>query len=125
MTPFIEVFGIEKVIFVDGTNMGNIEANNLETRLGLKHQLHFEFNAKKHFNCLTEPHAYCLSDAKGRPSSSTVDKRAKLAHEIGILEAYFKPQMELLPKLIFPMFSTDMFCHNNQQRFEWLKSYVC
>ena len=123
MTPFIEVFGIDKVIFVDGTNMGNSEAVYLETRLGLKHQLRFEFNAKKHFNCLTAPHAYCLSDAKGRPS--TVDKRAKLSHEIEVLEGYFKPQMVLLMKLIFPSMTTDEFCHDEQQRFQWLKSYVC
>ena len=84
MAPFIEVFGIDKVIFVDGTNMGNSEAVYLETQLGLKHQLHFEINAKKHFNCLTKPNAFCLSDAKGRPSS--IDKRAKLSHEIKVLE---------------------------------------
>ena len=125
MAPFIEVFGKDKVILVDGTNMGNAEAGHLEARLGLKHQLHFEFNSKKNFNCLTAPHAYCLSDAKGRPS--TIDKRARLSHEVEVLIGYYKPQMTLLRKLIFPTMSTDKYCHDDDahQRFKWLKSYVC
>ena len=99
--------------------MGNVEASHLEEHLGLKHELKFEFNKQKGFNCLTKPQKYCLSDAKGRPS--TIDKRAKLKKEIGILEEYFKPQMELLFKLIFPDLSADEFCANSEsQRFQWL-----
>ena len=100
--------------------MGNVEAAHLEEQLGLKHELKFEFNKQKGFNCLTQPQKYCLSDAKGRPS--TIDKRAKLKKEISVLEEYFKPQMKLLFNLIFPNLSPDEFCANlDSQRFQWLR----
>ena len=55
LLPFIEVFGIENVILVDGTNMGNDEAGYIEKRLGLEQELHFEFDKQKKFNCLKQP----------------------------------------------------------------------
>ena len=103
--------------------MGNVEAAHVEKELGLEHELEFEFNEQKGFNCLIQPQKFCLSDAKGRPS--TIDKRAKLKKEISILEEYFKPQMMLLFKLIFPDLSVDQFCSDlDSQRFQWLRKRV-
>ena len=48
---------------------GNEETAYLEEQLGIEKELKFEFNEEKKFNCLTEPVPYCLSDAKGRPST--------------------------------------------------------
>ena len=48
---------------------GNEETAYLEEQLGIEQELKFEFNEEKKFNCLTEPVPYCLSDAKGRPST--------------------------------------------------------
>ena len=64
---------------------GNQETKYLEEELELKHELEFEFNSNKGFNCLVEPTDYCLSDAKGRPS--TVNKMAALAKEVSILSS--------------------------------------
>ena len=58
LLPFIEVFGIENVIIVDGSNMGNEEAGYIEERFNLDRELHFEFNTQKKFNCLTQPQVY-------------------------------------------------------------------
>ena len=63
--------------------MGNTEAKYFERRLGLNNELHFEFNEKKKFNCLSRPIEYCLSDAKGRKSA--VDKKSALKEESKIL----------------------------------------
>jgi len=123
LLPFLEVFGTDGVIIMDGSNMGNVEVAYLEQRLSLAHQLEFEFNAKKKFNCLASPLEYCLSDAKGRPS--TIDKRAKLKLEIEILQEYFKPQMVALFKLLYPQLSPSEFCEGQNQRFQWLSPYIC
>ena len=117
------VYGIDGVIIMDGSDMGNVEAAYLEQRLGLAHQLKFEFNDKKKFNCLASPLEYCLSDAKGRPS--TIDKRAKLKHEIGILQGYFKPQMVALFDILYPQLSRHVFCERKDQRFQRLNPYIC
>ena len=120
LIPFIEVFGRENIVILDGSNVGNVETTHLEEQLGLKYELKFEFNNQKGYNCLVQPHQYCLSDAKGRPS--TIDKRAKLKKEISILEDYYKPQMQMIFELLFPNLSREEFCENLEvQRFKWLR----
>ena len=55
LLPFIEVFGLEQMIFVDGSNMGNDEVRLIEERFGIDRELQFEFNQEKKFNCLVTP----------------------------------------------------------------------
>ena len=94
----------------------------LENRLGIDNELHFEFNQKKQFNCLSKPVPYCLSDAKGRPS--TINKMEALKEEVSILHRYYQPEMENVYRLLFPDLPVKDFC-NKDERFHWLKYYLC
>ena len=94
----------------------------LENRLGIDNELHFEFNQKKQFNCLSKPVPYCLSDAKGRPS--TINKMEALKEEVSILHRYYQPEMENVYRLLFPDLPVKDFC-NKDGRFHWLKYYLC
>ena len=124
LKPFIEVFGIENVIILDGANMGNSEAQYFESRLNLEHELQFEFNEQKHFNCLRQPVQYCLSDAKGRPS--TTNKTAALEPESKILFKYFQPEMREFAKLLIENNQlAASICTDAATRFLWLVKYIC
>ena len=101
---------------------GNEEVRYLEDRLGIDNELHFEFNKKKQFNCLSAPVPYCLSDAKGRPS--TINKMEILTKEVEILHNYYKNEMERTYKLLFPKMDILDFCQN-ENRFKWLRYYLC
>ena len=101
---------------------GDEEVYYLEDRLGIDHELHFEYNKKKQFNCLSQPVPYCLSDAKGRPS--TINKMEALKNEVSILHRYYQPEMEKTFELLFPGTSVKDFC-NTDGRFHWLKYYLC
>ena len=94
----------------------------LEDKLGIDHELHFEYNKKKQFNCLSQPVPYCLSDAKGRPS--TINKMEALKNEVSILHRYYQPEMEKIFKLLFPDTRIEDFCYTDG-RFHWLKYYLC
>ena len=94
----------------------------MEDRLGIDHELHFEYNEKKKFNCLSKPVPYCLSDAKGRPS--TINKMEALKNEVSILHRYYQPEMEKIYELIFPDQPVNEFCKKDG-RFHWLKYYLC
>ena len=126
LKPFIEVFGIDNVIILDGANMNTAEAQYFESRLNLEHELKFAFNERKHFNCLSEPIEYCLSDAKGRRSSPTMNKTAALESESKTLFKYFQPEMRDFAKLLIKNNQLSAsFCSDLATRFSWLVKYVC
>ena len=106
-------------------NVSDCRMVGMEGELELEHELQFEFNRAKGFNCLVEPTDYCLSDAKGRPS--TVNKMAALSHEVAILRQYYQPEMEKVFDLLYPQYNGNYttFCSIKKPRFEWLKTYVC
>ena len=101
---------------------GNDEVRYLENRLGIDNELHFEFNEKKQFNCLSKPVPYCLSDAKGRPS--TINKMEALKNEVSILHRYYEPEMAKILQFLYPGLAVESFCQIDG-RFHWLKYYLC
>ena len=84
--------------------------------------MHFEFNEKKQFNCLSKPVPYCLSDAKGRPS--TINKMEALKKEVSILHRYYEPEMAKILQFLYPGLAVESFCQIDG-RFHWLKYYLC
>lgn len=96
---------------------------------------------------MTQPVPYCLSDAKGRPSTinkmegrdsrtnlqikkefhtypSQVNPSKALKEEASILHNYYKPEMQKIYKLIYPELPVTEFCQN-ETRYKWLKNYLC
>ena len=120
---FIDVFGLEKMIFVDGTSMGNNEARHLEEQLNLEHELEFKFDHKKNFDCLWKPLKYCLSAAKGRRAG--MNMTLLLADEIRRLTDYYRLEMELFYLILYPTRDKLTFCADRSSRFAWLKKYIC
>ena len=63
LQPFLLNFS--KIHFVDGTNFNNFEVRLLEEFLGVEHELEFELDETKGFNCLSQPIEFCLGPHKG------------------------------------------------------------
>ena len=141
LQPFLKEFSLENFHFMDGTRMASTdaldEAQQFEKFLGLENDLDFERNEEKGFMCLSKPVEFCLSGAKGRKSTLDykVDKlfwsiglkilQKILEPEIKLLRDYFKPEMTKLFSLILPNETTNTFCSSPDNRFAWLKLYVC
>ena len=120
---FIDVFGLEQIIFVDGTSMSNNEARHLEEQLNVNHELEFKFDRKKNFDCLWKPLKYCLSAAKGRRTGLNLTMH--LADEIVRLKKYYQLEMELFYLVLYPTKDKSTFCADQNARFAWLKQYIC
>ena len=72
LRPFIDVFGEDNVLILDGENMikdPNTEWKKIIKFIGLEEE-HFSFNIPddKGFPCLAEPIKFCLNSAKGTKS---------------------------------------------------------
>ena len=72
--PWINVFGVDRILFLDGDNFVKDPVSELaraETFIGLPHLINhenFEYNKEKKFYCIkTAGNSTCMQKSKGRP----------------------------------------------------------
>lgn len=128
LEPFVQVFGLDKINFIDGSRMANSFANaeveRIEDYLGVNPALKFKFNETKKFMCLSHPVQFCLNGSKGRPK--TMDFNKVLKKEISILRDYYRLEMKKIFNWLLPDLKQNDFCMNKEHlRFSWLGNYLC
>ena len=108
LKPWVEVFGVENILIIDGDNfVANPvqELKKAEQFFGLKQKItqsNFYYDKEKKFYCIREEgNAGCMSEKKGRPHPAMANSTRKL------LKDFFKPYNEELYKLIGRTFPWD------------------
>ena len=130
LSPFIQVFGLEKIHFVDGgaivQNPGP-EFTEIEHFFGFENELEFKFNRTKGFPCLSRPVPYCLSAAKGRTRGTGSTKPDDLVPDkMATIRKSYRREMENVFRLVHPDLQQKDFCHEpDLYRFAWLKKFLC
>ena len=84
------------------------------------------FRIYKQHICLLPVYSYSCQNAENyylHMLSKVLQKI--LEPEIKILREYFKPEMIKLFSLLLPNMTTATFCSEPDNRFAWLKFYVC
>ena len=106
--PWIDVFGIERILILDGDKFAanpTEELNKAETFIGLQHQISsedFYFNTEKRFYCIkTDLKSGCMLKGKGRPHPVMEHNTRRM------LKDFFKPHNKIFYEMIGHTFPWD------------------
>ena len=132
LSPFIQVFGLDKIHFVDGgaivQNPGP-EFTEIEHFFGFENELEFKFNQTKGFPCLSRPVPFCLPGSKGRTrGTNTPNKHPDdlVPEKMTAIRNFYRAEMENVFRLVHPDLDQKDFCREpDLYRFAWLKQFLC
>lgn len=131
LKPFIEVFGLSKMHFIDGGGLVTSptrEFQSIESFLGLRDELEFKFNEEKGFPCLHRPVPMCLSKAKGRTrgTNTKVKPEEVIPDKMAAIRQYYRTEMEQMFQIVHPEVTVEAFCEDPSiYRFDWLSKIIC